>query len=67
MNKDKTKQQKTKEVEGITEVFIDLEKDLSNVKLNIDGKDKTIKEYIRLLTLAKKEYRKLFEKSKKLK
>ena len=60
------KRQKTKE-EEITEVLIDLEKDLCNFKLNIDRKDKTIKEYIRLLTLAKKEYQKLFDENKRLK
>ena len=65
MNKGK-KKQKTRE-EEITEVLIDLEKDLSIFKLNIDKNDKTIKEYIRLLTLAKKEYQKLFEENKRLK
>ena len=34
--------QKTRE-EEITEVLIDLEKDLSHFKLSIDKKDKTIK------------------------
>ena len=48
-------------------MLIDLEKDLSNFKLNIDKKDKTIKEYIRLLTLEKKEYQKLFEENKRRK
>ena len=47
--------------------MVDLEKDLSNFKLNIDKKDITIKEYIRLLTLGKKEYQKLLEENKKLK
>ena len=48
-------------------MLLDLETDLSNFKLNIDKKDEAIKEYICLLTLAKKEYQKLFEKSKRLK
>ena len=65
MNKG-NKKQKTRQ-EEITEVLIDLEKGLSNFKLNIDKKDKTIKEYIRLLTLEKKEYQKLFEENKRLK
>ena len=60
------KTQKTRE-EEITEVLIDLEKDLFHFKLSIDKKDKTIKEYIHLLTLAKKEYQKLFEENKRLK
>ena len=38
----KKKKQKSRE-EEITEVLIDLEKDLSNFKLNTDKKDKTIK------------------------
>ena len=41
MNKG-NKKQKTRE-EEITEVLIDLEKDLSIFKLNIDKNDKTIK------------------------
>ena len=65
MNKGK-KKQKTR-VEEITEVLTDLENDLSNFKLNIDKKGKTIKGYIRLLTLAKEEYQKLFEENKRLK
>ena len=60
------KKQKTR-VEEITKVLTDLENDLSNFKLNIDKKGKTIKEYIRLLTLAKEEYQKLFEENKSLK
>ena len=62
----KGKKRKTKEQE-ITEVLIDLEEDLSNFKLNNDRKNKTIKEYIRLLILAKKEYQKLSEENKRLK
>ena len=54
MNKTK-KKQKTKE-EEINEVLLELENDLNNFKLNTDKKDKTIKEYSRLLALAKKEY-----------
>ena len=49
MNKGK-KKQKTKE-EEITEVLIDLEKDLSNLKLNIVKKDKT--EYIRIYSFKR--------------
>ena len=47
--------------------MVDLEKDLSNFKLNIDKKDRATKEYIRLLNIAKKEYQKLFEENKRLK
>ena len=64
MNKRKEKQ-KAKE-EEINEVLIDLEKDLSNFKLNIDGRDKTIKEYIRFLTLAKKSIRNYLRETKGL-
>ena len=51
----------------MNEVLLELDKDLSNFKLNIDKKDKTIKEYIRLLALANKKYQKLFEENKQLK
>ena len=57
MNKGK-KKQKIRE-EEITEVLIDLEKDFSSFKLNIDKKDKIIKEYFRLLILAKKRISKI--------
>ena len=51
----------------MNEVLLELDKDLSSFKLNIDKKDKTIKEYIRLLALPNKKYQKLFEENKQLK
>ena len=51
MNKNNKSKHKTKE-EEINEVLIDLENDQNNFKLNIDQKDKKIKEYIKLLELA---------------
>ena len=65
MNRNK-KKQKTKEKE-ISKVLIELEKDLNNFKLNIDQKDKKIKEYIRLLELGKKEHQKVIHESNELK
>ena len=57
----KTKDQKTKEL------LTDLEKDLSNFKLENDNKDRKIKEYIRLLELARNEYRKVVQENNLLK
>ena len=65
MNRNK-KKQKTKEKE-INKVLIELEKDLNNFKLNIDQKDKKIKEYIRLLELGKKEHQKVIHENNQLK
>ena len=62
----KTKKVKTREGD-IEEVFLDLEKDLSNFWLTIIKRDKTIQEYVRLLKLKEIEYQKLFQKDKFLK
>ena len=62
----KTKKVKTREGD-IEEVFLDLEKDLSNFGLTIIKRDKTIQEYVRLLKLKEIEYQKLFQKDKILK
>ena len=56
MNRNKKIKVKTKYQE-IKELLTDLEKDLSNFKLENDNKDRKIKEYIRLLELARNEYR----------
>ena len=66
MHRNNKKKQKIKE-EEINEVLIELEKDLNNFKLNIDQKDKKIKEYIRLLELAEKEYQKVIHENNQLK
>ena len=66
MNKNNKNKRKIKE-EEINKVLIELENDLSNFKLNIDQKDKKIKEYIRLLELAKKEYQKVTHENNQLK
>ena len=62
----KTKKVKTREGD-IEEVFLDLQKDLSNFWLTIIKRDKTIQEYVRLLKLKEIEYQKLFQKDKILK
>ena len=61
-NKNK-KQNKTRE-QHIEDVFIDLGKDLSNFQFLLQTKDKTIKEYVRLLNLTETEYQKNFNESK---
>ena len=66
MNKSNKSKRKTEE-EEINEVLIDLENDLNSFKLNIDQRDKKIKEYIRLLELAKKEYQKTTHENNQLK
>ena len=60
MNKNKKIQVKTKDQE-IKELLTDLEKDLSNFKLENDNKDRKLKEYIRHLELARSEYRKVVQ------
>ena len=55
MNRSKKIKVKTKNQE-IKELLTDLEKDLSNFKLDNDKKDRKLKEYIRLLGLAKNKY-----------
>ena len=51
--------QNTRE-QHIEEVLSDLEKDLMNFQLPLQTKDKTIKEYVRVLNLTKTEYQKIF-------
>ena len=58
MNKSKKIKLKTKEQE-IKDLLPDLEKDLGNFKLDIDNKDRKIKEYLGLLELARNKYRKV--------
>ena len=66
MSKSFTKKQKTRE-QHIEDVLVDLEKDLANFQLTVKKKDKTIREYFRLLKLTKQEYQKLFQENKLLK
>ena len=66
MNKNKKIKVKTKDQE-IKELLTDLEKDLSNFKLDNDNKDRKRKEYIRLLELARNEYRKVVQENNLLK
>ena len=66
MNKNKKIKVKTKDQE-IKELLTDLEKDLSNFKLDNDKKDRKLKEYIRLLELARNEYRKVVQENNVLK
>ena len=58
MNESKKIKLKTKEQE-IKDLLPDLEKDLGNFKLDIDNKDRKIKEYLGLLELARNKYRKV--------
>ena len=62
MNRSKKIKIKTKDQE-IKELLTDLEKDLSNFKLDNDKKDRKFKEYIRLLELARNKYRKVVQKT----
>ena len=62
MNRSKKIKVKTKDQE-IKELLTDLEKDLSNFKLDNDKKDRKFKEYIRLLELARNKYRKVVQKT----
>ena len=66
MNKNKNSKVKAKDQE-IKELLTDLEKDLSNFKLDNDNKDRKLKEYIRLLELARNEYRKVVQENNLLK
>ena len=66
MNKNKKIRVKTKDQE-IKELLKDLEKDLSNFKLDNDNKDRKIKEYVRLLQLARNEYQKVVQENNLLK
>ena len=66
MNKSKKLKVKTKEQE-IKELLTDLEKDLSNFKLDNDNKDRKLKDYIRLLELARNEHRKVVQENNLLK
>ena len=62
MNKSKKNKLKTKEQE-IKDLLTDLEKDLGNFKLDIDNKDRKIKEYLGLLELTRNKYRKVAQES----
>ena len=62
----KKRKQKTKD-EAIKELLTELEQDLGNYKLNIDQKDKKIKEYVNLLELARTEYKKVVQENNLLK
>ena len=66
MNRSKKCKVKTKDQE-IKELLTDLEKDLSNFKLDNDKKARKLKEYIRLLELARNEYRKVVQEDNLLK
>ena len=66
MNRSKKMKVKTKDQE-IKELLTDLEKDLSNFKLDNDNKDRKLKEYIRPLELARNEYRKVVQENNLLK
>ena len=49
------------------ELLTELEKDLDNFKLENDNKDWKLKEYIRLLELARNEYQKVVQENNPLK
>ena len=66
MNKSKKIKVKTKDQE-INELLTDFEKYLVYFKLDIDNKDKKLKEYIRLLEFARNEYRKVVQENNLLK
>ena len=66
MNKNKKLKVKTKDQE-IKELLTDLEKDLSNFKLDNNNRDRKLKEYIRLLELVRNKYRKVVQENKLLK
>ena len=66
MKKSKKIKLKTKDQE-IKNLVTDLEKDLGNFKLNIGNKDRKIKEYIKVLELAKNEYGKVAQENNLLK
>ena len=66
MNRSKNIKVETKDQE-IKELLADLEKDLSNFKVDNDNKDRKLKECIRLLELARNEYRKVVQEKNLLK
>ena len=66
MNKNKKIMVKTKDQE-IKKLLTDSEKDLRNFKLDNDNKDRKLKEYIKLLELARNEYRKIVQENNLLK
>ena len=57
---------KTRE-QHIEDVLTDLEKNLSNFQLSLQTKDKTIKEYVRLINFTKTKYQKFFNRNRQLK
>ena len=66
MNRSKKIKVKTK-CKEIKELLKDLEKDLGNFKLENDNKDRKLKEYIKLLELARIEYRRVVQENNLLK
>ena len=66
MNKNKKIKVKTKDQE-IKELLTDLEKDLSNFKRENNNKDRKLKEYIRLLEVARNKCRKVVQENNLLK
>ena len=63
MNIGKKNKNKKTSNDDIKELLIELEQDLGNFKLNIDQKDKKIKEYIALLELTRTEYKKVVQEN----
>ena len=57
------KKVKTRE-EEISEIFLDLKKDLSNFKITVEKKDKTIQLHVKLFKLTKIEYQIVLKKIK---
>ena len=57
------KKVKTRE-EEISEIFLDLKKDLSNFKITVEKKDKTIQLHVKLFKLTKIEYQIFLKKIK---
>ena len=57
------KKVKTRE-EEISEIFLDLKKDLSNFKITVEEKDKTIQLHVKLFKLTKIEYQIFLKKIK---
>ena len=66
MNRSKNIKVETKDQE-IKELLTDLEKGLSNFKVDNDNKDRKLKECIRLLELARNEYGKVVQEKNLLK
>ena len=56
----KNKNKKTRD-DKIRELLVELEQDLGSFKLNIDQKDKNVKEYIPLLELTRTDNKKVVQ------